>query len=119
AQWDPPKVGRVPHIPMLEENNVRKGFLEHEVYLKLRDALPVYLRPLFVVAYHVGCRRGELLKIEWSQVDWAAKRIRLEPGTTKNKEGRTLPIYGEMREWLEMQRQIRDAHYPNCLSVFY
>jgi integrase len=89
ARADPPQVWRVPHIPMLEENNVRKGFLEHLAYLRLRDALPEEVRLLFVVAYHVGCRKGELLRIEWPQVDLQARRIRLEPGTTKNKEGRT------------------------------
>ena len=35
-------------------------------------------------------------------------------GETKNGEGRTLPIYGEMREWLKMQKEIRDAKYPEC-----
>jgi integrase len=39
-----------------------------------------------------------LLKLRWWQVDFKAKRIRLEPGTTKNKKGRTLSIYGEMVE---------------------
>jgi integrase len=102
AESDPPRVARIPHFPMLEENNVRKGFLEHEAYTKLRDALHEGVQLLFVVAYHVGCRRGELLKVKWSQVDLVAKRIRLEPGTTKNKEARTLPIYGEMTERLKI-----------------
>ena len=31
----PPKVNRVPYIPMLEENNVRKGFFEHGGFLAL------------------------------------------------------------------------------------
>jgi hypothetical protein len=35
----PPKVGRVPFIPMLGENNVRKGFFEHDAFLALRMAL--------------------------------------------------------------------------------
>jgi integrase len=83
AESDPPRVTRVPHFPMLEENNVRKGFLEHEAYAKLRDALPEGVQLLFVIAYDVGCRRGELVKVKWSQVDLVAKRIRLEPGTTK------------------------------------
>ena len=120
AQNDPPMVVRVPHIPMLEEKNVRKGFLEHEPYCRLLDELPIYLRPLLVVGYYVGCRVGELLQIQWPEVDLVAKRIRLEPGTTKGDEGRTLPIYnGEMLEWLKMSREVKEARYPECSAVFH
>jgi integrase len=118
AQSDPPRVLRVPHIPMLEENNVRTGFLEHDAYLRLRDELPEEIRPLFVIGYCTGARKGELLSLRWDQVDLVANRITLEPGTTKNREGRTLPVYGEMREWLLIEREIRDAQHPDCLYVF-
>lgn len=118
AASDPPRVKNVPTIAMLEENNVRKGFLEHDAYQRLRDELPAESRLLFVVAYHVGCRKGELMRIEWPDVDLQAKRIMLLVGTTKNKQGRTLPIYGEMLEWLKMAREIRDAEYPACNAVF-
>jgi integrase len=104
---------------MLEENNVRKGFLEHEAYVKLRNALPEGVQLLFVVGYHVGCRSGELLKVKWSQVDLVAKRIRLEPGTTKNKQSRHLPIFGEMIERLSLEKQIRDTTFPDCAAVFH
>jgi integrase len=119
AESDPPRVYRIPHFPMLEENNVRKGFLEHEAYQRLRDALIPGVQLLFVVGYHVGCRRGELLRIRWSQVDLTAKRIRLEPGTTKNKQARTLPIYGEMVERLRIEKEIRDSKFPTCQHVFH
>ena len=41
AQQTPPKVNRVPYIPMLKENNVRKGFFEHGEFLALRYSLCV------------------------------------------------------------------------------
>jgi integrase len=118
ARAEPPMVARVPHIPMLEEHNVRKGFVEHDVYLRLRDELPEDLRPLFVVAYYTGARVGELKALQWGQVDLAASRITLEPGTTKNREGRSLPIYGEMSDWLRKLKAERDRSRPNCPFVF-
>ena len=36
--------------------------------------------------------KGEILRMQWSQVDLLERTIRLEPGTTKNKEGRTIPL---------------------------
>ena len=42
----PPKVGNVPFIPMLAENNVRKGFFEHDAFLLVRRALPEEIRPV-------------------------------------------------------------------------
>ena len=108
---EPPLVLRVPHIPKLEENNVRTGFLDREDYKKLRDLLPDYLRLLFVLGYHTGARLGELRRLKWSQV--VDNRIVLHPGTTKNKEGRWLPIYGDMAEWIRHARAERKK-YPNC-----
>ena len=43
-------------------------------------------------AYLTGWRiPSEVLPLKWGQVDRKAKTIRLDPGTTKNAEGRTLP----------------------------
>jgi hypothetical protein len=43
AKQTPPKVDRVPYIPMLKENNTRKGFFEHAEFMALRKELPNYL----------------------------------------------------------------------------
>jgi hypothetical protein len=61
----PPKVSVIPHFPMVREENARQGFLSDQQYAKLRDILPDYLRPLFVVAYFTGVRLGELLAWTW------------------------------------------------------
>jgi integrase len=44
-----------------------------------------------------------VLALEWRQVDFRAGEIRLEPGTTKNKEGRTFPFNAALRVLLERQ----------------
>lgn len=111
--------GVVRQVPMLEEDNTRVGFLDDEGYVRLKHELPDYLKPLFVVAYHVGNRLGELRRLVWEQVDFKNSQVLITPSTSKNKRARVLPIYGEMREWLLMQRDIRDAKFPGCPLLFH
>ena len=113
------KVTRVPFIPKLVEDNVRRGFFHHRDYLKLLAVLPSYVRPVFTMAYYTGMRKGEILSLEWSQVDFASKLIRLDPGTTKNKEPRPVPMSAELYEVLQEQRQLRDKEFPACRKVFF
>jgi integrase len=115
----PPKVTRVPRIPRLAEAPPRKGFFEHHAYLAMREALPPEVRPILTFAYQTGCRRAEILSLQWSQVDLLERIIRLEPGETKNDEGRTISLTGELYETLAMQRALRDERYPDCSAVFF
>jgi integrase len=62
-------VNRVPYIPMLAENNVRKGFFEYPQFLALRDALPAYMQLFVTFAYHSGWRASEIVNLTWSRVD--------------------------------------------------
>ena len=52
------------------------------------------MRPAVTFLSLTGWRLGEMLALEWRQVDRTARTIRLEPGTTKNAEGRTFPYDG-------------------------
>ena len=115
-QAEPQLVARQPYIPILDEDNVRQGFLEPEQYGKLLAELPDRLKALFVCAYHVGTRKGELRRLRWDQVDFDACQIRLTKGQTKGKKARTLPIYGDMAAWLKSQWENRA---PECPWVFY
>jgi integrase len=97
----PPKVVNIPYFPMVTETNVRQGFLTDQQYAKLRDAIPDYLKPIFVTAYFTGVRLGELLAIEWHQVDWEQGFITLESEHTKSGYARAVPILeGDMKVWL-------------------
>jgi integrase len=108
----------LPTISLTKENNTRKGFLEHEQYRQLRAVLPEYARSVLVAMYYTGMRIGEVLAIQWNQVDIDEREIRLEPGTTKNDEARTLPLHGELLEVIRMQREERDRKYPTSLWLF-
>jgi len=59
----PPKIGQIPHIPMLKESNVRQGFFEHDDYLKLMEALPFCLKSVVTFAYKTGWRKSEILNL--------------------------------------------------------
>lgn len=68
-EHDPQLVFRLPVIKPLREDNVRDGFLEADKYRLILDALTDEIKPVFVVAYHLGMRTGELLALKRSWVD--------------------------------------------------
>ncbi len=80
--------------------------------------LPNYARRAFIALYFTGMRIGEVLSMQWSQVGISEREIRLEPGTTKTDEARTLPLHGEVFEMIKMQREERDKKYPTSPWVF-
>jgi len=103
------KVFYRPHIAMLKEDNTRKGFFERAQFEAVRKHLPAELRPLVTVAYWTGWRvPSELMPLEWRQIDEHRKIIRLEPGTTKNRDGRTFP-YAELPEVAAAIKECREA----------
>jgi integrase len=100
----------VTYIPMLKEHNVRTGFFEREQFESVRSHLPEYARPIVTFAHITGWRLpSEILSLQWRQIDFDGGEIRLDPGTTKNDEGRVFPFTADLRALLERQRDQRDA----------
>ena len=115
----PPKVARVPYVVIPRISNVRTGFIEYDGYRRLLAALPEYLRPFVTMAYCTGMRRGEIVSLRWESVDLLSKQIRLNPGETKNGEGRTIPLGDELLEALKSQLHLRNTNFPDCPFVFF
>ena len=107
ARQSPPLVDRVPFIPMLKENNARKGFFEHEEFLALHSALPPYLKGFATFGYRVGWRFSEISGLTWKQVDRQQGIVRLEVGETKNNDARTVYLDDELKGVFERQWEIR------------
>ncbi len=100
---------------MLRENNIRKGFFEHEEFLALCEALPDHRKPPVTFACHTGWGKQEILGLTWAKVDLKQGIVRLDPGETKNNEGRTLYMGEEL--WQEM-KALHARRRLGCSYVF-
>jgi integrase len=118
ARQTPPKVDRVPYIPMLKENNIRKGFFEHGDFIALRDKLPDYLKGFVTFAYKTGWRVSEIENLTWGQVDLDQGTVRLEAGETKNEEGRTVFLDKELKAVFNQQWESRKRNGKLIRYVF-
>lgn len=93
-----------PHIPMLAEDNVRTRFFDSKQLQSIREHLPEAIRPIATFMFITVWRRSEVLGLQWRQIDFDAGTVTLDPGTTKNREGRTFVMTIELRQMLNSQR---------------
>ncbi len=99
------KLAAKSYVPILVEDNVRSGWFEEEHFEAVRRFLPDYVQGVVAFAYLTGWRtRSEILPLTWRQVDFRGGAVMLDPGTTKNRAGRTFPFTRELRALLESQR---------------
>ena len=117
AKQTPPKVSQVPHIPMLEEHNVRSGFFTHEEYLAVRGALPDYAQVAITIAYYTGMRIGEILGLKWSQVNLVEGRIFLSPLDTKNETPRVVYMTPDLYQVLSEAKRRQEAAHAHGVWV--
>jgi len=118
ARQTPPKVSRVPHIPMLKENNTRKGFFEHKDFLAFRDALPDYMKAVVTFGYKVGWRDQEITFLTWDNVDLDNGIVTLNVGETKNDEARTIYMDDELKALFRGQWEKRNLQKTQSPFAF-
>ena len=104
-------LSHAPKIPTPSVRNVRQGFFELADLNAIITELPEDLKPVVRFAALTGWRKSEILTLRWSQVDLEAGTIRLEPGTTKNDEGREIPFRAlpELAKVIEDQSNHTDS----------
>jgi integrase len=81
-----------------------------------RDA--PHLADFIRLALHTGCRKGELLGLEWCRVDLQANLIRLEAEHTKTRRRRSIPVNRDARAALLRRARFRAEHCPASPWVF-
>ena len=84
------------------EAPARAGFFERDLHDAVVRALPDYAQPVAIAGYETGWRINELLSREWRHLE--AGVLRLDPGETRNGDGRTFPLTGDLLAVLKAQR---------------
>ena len=104
---------RVPKIRMLKEPKRRVRFLKDMEADRLIEALPEHLGPVVQFALATGCRMREILQLEWRRVDFDRRVSWLDHGTTKNGEGRGIPLN---RDAILALREVQGQHDRWCFT---
>lgn len=100
-----------PKFPTFKIDNAREGFLTMGQVEAVCAELTDDLAPVVRFAAYTGWRKSEYLPLRWRQVDFEAGVVRLEPGSTKNREGREFPFAAlpDLEAVLRSQRDRTDA----------
>lgn len=110
-------LSNVPHFPTVKVDNVRTKFLTMGDVDAICEAIGPDLAPVVRFAALTGWRKGEIIPyqenegLRWRNVDFETDTVHLDPGTTKNDEGRTFPFSAlpPLEKLLRQQRERTDA----------
>jgi integrase len=115
-------VAQLPASPEIDVQNTRAVSFDddeferpQEVIAATRDVENGWLVAFVVVARWTGARRSELLDLERRQLDLDTAKITLDPGTTKNGDGRVFYLppaaLAALKAW---DGQTRQPLGPTC-----
>ena len=91
----------LPSIRRLPERNARQGFFEAGAFASVVANLPDHLQDVARFGYVAGWRRGEILTLTWADVDRDGGVVRLRGEHSKNGQGRTLALEGDVKALIE------------------
>ncbi len=77
---------------------------------KLLAAAPARLYRLIVAALETGCRLGELLSLQWQDVHFGRRELRVRAENAKDAEDRVVPITTRLAAVLEMAQHDPDGN---------
>ena len=104
------KLLRLPVTHKPKEGAPREGFFERDQYTAVRRHLAPDLQVAVAIAYTYGWRmQSEVLMLERRHLDLEAGTLRLDPGMTKNDDGRVVYLTPELKGLLVAQLERIDT----------
>jgi integrase len=108
-----PAQNHIAAVSLEREHNERDTVLSAAEFDALYQAAEAGVKPMLLLAYHIGMRKGEIRTLRWDQVDLKREMIRLKSGDTKTDEGRVMPLNQALTTLLKS-----GTRYLGCPWVF-
>jgi len=86
-------------------------FLSKDEIKKLLEEAPADFRDILLILLHTGMRIGELLNLEWTDLDFARRKIKIRTKKDWHPKGteRDIPINGSLLPVLQRMKAARDS----------
>lgn len=95
------------NVPMPDPQNARDRILTEDEWSRLYAWAKEHIKPILLMAYHLGPRLGEILGLTWDRVDLQKGFIKFRSIDTKTKEPRLVPLTPPVREALAKLSKVR------------
>jgi integrase len=94
-------------IPLPDPHNERDRVLSEEEWNRLYVTAKPHLKPILLLAYHLGQRFGEIVNLTWDRVDLQRGFITLRAIDTKTKKPRRVPLTPAVKATLHDLAKVR------------
>lgn len=84
-----------------EDASIRQGFFEPDEYELIMSQFEEPYSDIIEFGYNCGWRIAEILKLKWENVYLSDGLIKLRKTQTKNRNSRSLPIFGDIEEIIQ------------------
>lgn len=109
------------NLPPISEGRIRwlrPAEAQASIAVAAVEPRPPHTADFIRMALHTGCRKNELLGLEWLRVDLQANLIYLEAHHTKTRQRRAVPLNQEARAALLNRARFRAEFCPGTPWVF-
>lgn len=117
-EWDIPiRQNPLAKVKKMKVNNARSRRLTDAEYRALLDAIETtrndLIKPLMNFAIETGMRRGEILRLKWTDFDHDSRTLHIP--ITKNGHARTIPLTAKA---IEILKELRDKEVVDKQGPF-
>jgi integrase len=110
-KWKMADENPVKEVQFFQERQIEMKILSREEIERLVAFMSPRLKPIVIVALNTGMRKGEILHLRWSDIDFENQFIFLKE--TKSNRSRKIPMSGLVAETLRAMRRDKEFVFTN------